>query len=193
MLSLRRFALLAVPTCLFFSAEQGMAQATEREWSFGVAAGLAAQALRPEGAAPIGGHAAATMSARLTSRLLGRVEGLITNFGEWTSGDHSPCPPNTPPATCEVPSAAVHLRAVTLGLGGGGRGERRYAVIGGGAYHFSAHPRAKGETRAGLYAAYGRPLTTDRPSITLEGQLHWVPGLRNGGEWSLPLRFGITF
>lgn len=186
--------LLALPAvAILASAGEAPAQGAERGWSVGVAAGLAGHALRPEGAAPIGGHAAASISTPLTSRLKVRVEGMITNFGEWTSGNQAPCRPDIPPTECGAPSAAVRLRAVTVGLGGGGRGERRYAVIGGGAYHLAAHPSAKGDTRAGLYGAYGRPLTKASPRITFEGQLHWVPGLSRGGEWSLPLRLGLTF
>lgn len=195
MLSLRRLARLAVPICLLFSAEQATAQAAERAWSIGVAAGIAAQTERQEDhLALLGAHAAANFNARVTPRLLLRVEGLTTRFGELTNHVHAPCPlPETPPTGCHAPAGPVQLTALTVGIGGGGRAERRHALIGGGAYYLSAHPTAKGDTRAGLYAAYGTTLTTSRPSVTLEGQLHWVPGLSHGGEWSLPIRLGLTF
>lgn len=183
MLSLRRLARLAVPICLLFGAEQVTAQAAERGWSVGFAAGLAAHLDPQDGnLALLGEHAAAAVSAGVTSRLMLRVEGLMTSFGE--AGFPTPGNNVTGP---------VRLTALTIGIGGGAREEARYALIGSGVYHLTAHPTSKGDTRPGFYAAYGRPLTTGRPSITLEAQVHWIPGLSDGGEWSLPIRLGLTF
>lgn len=188
------FASLVAGICLLFRAEHAAAQAADRAWTVSVAAGLAVQNERQDGhLALLATHAAANISARVTPRLALRVEGLTTRFGEWEDHVHAPCPPDTPPFGCHPPAGPVQLTALTVGIGGGGRRERRYAVIGGGAYYLFAHPTAKGDTRAGFYAAYGSTLVTSRPNIKLEAQLHWVPGLSHGGEWSLPIRLGLAF
>lgn len=175
-------------------ATQSPERLAARVWSFTVAAGAAAQNDRQDGhLALIGTHAAAALSRPVGRRLTFRLEALLTDFGTAIDHVHAPCPPDAPPSGCHSPVGAVRMRALTVGMGGGDRGERRYAVVGAGAYYLAAHPTLEGRTRPGLYAAYGRPLTGGRPSLTLEAQLHWLPNLSQGGELSMPVRMGLKF
>jgi hypothetical protein len=181
-------------TLLVFAGREAAAQPPERAWSVAIAAGAGWQPERQAGhLALLGGHAAAAVAARLTPALAVRLEGMLSSFGMSVDHVHGPCPPGTEPSACHAPAGAVRLRALTVGLTGGPRGRRTYATVGAGAYHLAEHPTDDGDTRLGFHAGLGRVLVRGRPGVVLEAQLHWVPQLELGGEWSVPVRLGMTF
>lgn len=168
-----------------------LAQGAERSWSVGLAAGVAAQPDRQGNhLSRVGWHAATNLTAWMSANTGLRLEGLTSGFSEKVGHVHAPCPPDAEPTSCHEPVSAVRLTALTLGLiGGSGSG---YASLGGGVYSLTDHPTDQGQTRMGVAATAGRTFGT-RPKLALEVQLHWVPGVRLGGEWHAPLRLGLIW
>ena len=194
---MRRLALLLA--CTFaatVAATPLAAQSSTRGWGITLAGGGAWQ---PDGdddhLSMRGAHGAAAVGVRLHRRVVLRLEGLSTGFAYLSNHVHGTCPVDAGPFGCHEPVGPVRLDGFTLGVlrPAGGIDGRTYAGLGAGAYRLSDHPRVERRTLAGAYGVAGYRLTSGVPALVLEGQVHWVPGIRDSGTWSVPLRLGLTF
>lgn len=172
------------------------AQAPSGRWLVQAAAGMAWQPDTDEGHLAVhGGHAAAAVQGRLARGhpVALRLEGLASAF-RWASDHvHGPCRPDEPPEACHPRTGPVRLRAITMAALHAPAAGRSWVGMGGGWYQLAAHPREGRQGRAGAYAVVGRRVAGARPALSIEAQLHWLPGLDDAGAWHLPMRLALAF